>query len=363
MLRWLFGAVVLLIVGAVFGLMTGDSRIQDMSANVQADLLAAGHDWVDVDMAGNVVTLSGTAPDQDARQSAVTTAQNAFCSACREKHRWHEVKDAIDVGTPVAQLPVQDIYTFSARKLSSGDVTISGYAPSEQSRSAILRNAQEVFGDAQMNADDITLASGAPDLAWSDAVNFYVSNLAQLDQGRVLLEGREGALQGTTSDPELQNRLFTEMQENAPEGFNLVGNIAVPGGSVMTFGQAQSQSICQALLDDLRRGRKIGFGPGEVTIRGDENFGLLGEFASAARQCPAFQISINGYTSSEGENNQALSEARANAVLTFLRDQGRVEASRLSAQGFGPSNPIASNDTAEGRNQNRRIEFIVSKVE
>jgi outer membrane protein OmpA-like peptidoglycan-associated protein len=65
---------------------------------------------------------------------------------------------------------------------------------------------------------------------------------------------------------------------------------------------------------------------------------------------------VEGHTDSTGADayNQALSERRANSVLRYLVDAG-VPASRLSAQGFGESQPVADNDTAEGRAQNRRV--------
>jgi OOP family OmpA-OmpF porin len=65
---------------------------------------------------------------------------------------------------------------------------------------------------------------------------------------------------------------------------------------------------------------------------------------------------VEGHTDNTGSDayNQALSVRRANAVLKYLVDAG-VPASRLSAQGFGESQPVADNDTAEGRAQNRRV--------
>ena len=73
-------------------------------------------------------------------------------------------------------------------------------------------------------------------------------------------------------------------------------------------------------------------------------------------------IQIEGYTDSAGDPgaNQVLSSSRANKVLNHLISNG-IAASRLSAIGYGQENPVASNDTAEGRAENRRIEFKISK--
>jgi chemotaxis protein MotB len=81
------------------------------------------------------------------------------------------------------------------------------------------------------------------------------------------------------------------------------------------------------------------------------------------------KINVNGYTDStpigpqlksEGiTSNLILSQKRADNVMQFMISQG-VNANRLSAQGFGDANPVASNDTPQGRAQNRRVELTIS---
>jgi len=74
---------------------------------------------------------------------------------------------------------------------------------------------------------------------------------------------------------------------------------------------------------------------------------------------PDLRITIQGYTDSIGSEayNQKLSERRAQAVVDYLVSIG-VSRDRLNAVGYGESNPVASNDTAAGRAQNRRVEFV-----
>jgi len=74
---------------------------------------------------------------------------------------------------------------------------------------------------------------------------------------------------------------------------------------------------------------------------------------------PDINLGINGYTDSMGNRdyNVLLSRQRAESVLNYLIENG-VSPERLKAQGFGPDNPIAPNDTKDGRAKNRRIEFI-----
>ena len=76
---------------------------------------------------------------------------------------------------------------------------------------------------------------------------------------------------------------------------------------------------------------------------------------------PDLKLAIEGNTDSVGSDdmNQTLSERRASAVLNYLA-QENIPAASMTSQGFGKTQPVASNDTAEGRQQNRRVELIVS---
>ena len=74
---------------------------------------------------------------------------------------------------------------------------------------------------------------------------------------------------------------------------------------------------------------------------------------------PGLKFSVEGHTDSDNDNdfNQKLSEQHAEAVKNMLIEMG-IFADRLTSKGFGESNPITSNDTPEGKVNNRRIEFV-----
>jgi outer membrane protein OmpA-like peptidoglycan-associated protein len=76
---------------------------------------------------------------------------------------------------------------------------------------------------------------------------------------------------------------------------------------------------------------------------------------------PGLKLAIDGYTDSVGTDalNQTLSEKRADAVRDYLVSQG-IDTGDVSATGFGKANPVADNKTAAGRQQNRRVEIIIS---
>jgi outer membrane protein OmpA-like peptidoglycan-associated protein len=89
----------------------------------------------------------------------------------------------------------------------------------------------------------------------------------------------------------------------------------------------------------------------------DESKTTLDALLAAAHDQPTWNFSIEGNTDNTGSeaHNVTLSLNRANSVKAYLVNAG-VNASRLTTQGFGSSHPVASNDTALGRSQNRRAE-------
>lgn len=87
----------------------------------------------------------------------------------------------------------------------------------------------------------------------------------------------------------------------------------------------------------------------------------LDQVASTITEYTDTRVQIAGHTDSTGSDayNQQLSERRAQAVAGYLEGHG-VAASRISTVGYGETQPVASNDTAEGRQQNRRVEIVLS---
>jgi len=86
---------------------------------------------------------------------------------------------------------------------------------------------------------------------------------------------------------------------------------------------------------------------------------VLDEAATTLKANPDVDIDVNGYCDAiGGENyNLRLSDRRANAVVDYLANAG-VNESRLHPHGYGKTNFVATNDTAEGRAQNRRVELV-----
>ncbi len=86
----------------------------------------------------------------------------------------------------------------------------------------------------------------------------------------------------------------------------------------------------------------------------------LDKLAEVIQANPSWRLKLNGYTDNSGnlEKNIQLSQERADAVRSYLIEKG-VSAAKVTAEGHGPENPVASNSTAQGRAKNRRVEIKI----
>ena len=91
-----------------------------------------------------------------------------------------------------------------------------------------------------------------------------------------------------------------------------------------------------------------------------ESAAVIRMVARGLEKNPTLKLDIDGYTDAVGndQHNRDLSQRRADAVKAVLVQQFAIDQARLSTKGLGPANPIASNDSADGRAQNRRVEFV-----
>ncbi|GLT02337.1 OmpA family lipoprotein [Sphingobium jiangsuense] len=114
------------------------------------------------------------------------------------------------------------------------------------------------------------------------------------------------------------------------------------------------------LLLRMPSGITFGFDSAEVQPQFQPT---LNEVASTLSQFPKTYIDIYGHTDSDGSDayNQGLSERRAQSVANYLAMRG-VQSARMATRGFGETQPIASNTTAEGKAANRRVEIKIVPV-
>ncbi len=106
-------------------------------------------------------------------------------------------------------------------------------------------------------------------------------------------------------------------------------------------------------------GEKILFETAKARIL-PESYGILDSVAQVMRDYPKIRVRVEGHTDSQGSDsyNMKLSQARAESVMNYLVQAG-IDPSRLEAVGYGETRPIDTNRTAEGRANNRRVEFHI----
>ncbi len=149
---------------------------------------------------------------------------------------------------------------------------------------------------------------------------------------------------------------------------------ALAGGAIGNYMDNQEAELRAQLqgtgISVTRMGDRIILNmPSNITFATDQDqvvpqfYPTLNSVAIVLRKFDKTLIDVNGHTDSTGSvaHNEALSERRAMSVASYLNSQG-VDPRRVSALGFGPSQPIASNATAEGRAQNRRVEIQIAPI-
>jgi OOP family OmpA-OmpF porin len=113
------------------------------------------------------------------------------------------------------------------------------------------------------------------------------------------------------------------------------------------------------------RTSEIRFDTGKAAIK-PESYAVIDQVGRTLAQWPELKIEIGGHTDAVGTdaNNQTLSDKRAQAVLDYLVNKHPdIKQGQFTTRGYGESNPIATNDTPEGRTQNRRVEFTILNKE
>ncbi|MBE3640486.1 OmpA family protein [Mangrovicoccus sp. HB182678] len=115
---------------------------------------------------------------------------------------------------------------------------------------------------------------------------------------------------------------------------------------------------CIGRFEILSRTGNIHFAPGSAALDPD-SLPLLASLLDIVRRCPGMRVEIGGHTDSDGSwaANQALSEARAQAVMDHLLAEG-IAPEQLAARGYGETRPLVANDGAANKARNRRIGFI-----
>jgi OOP family OmpA-OmpF porin len=268
---------------------------------------------------------------------------------------------ALDAVLPVAPAlgsegPPQFIATLSPEGL----VQLRGRVSDD-----LLNSTAENFARAKFGSADISMATrvveGLPN-SWAIRVLAGLEALSKLSNGSVTVEPDNIVVRGNTglqdANGEITRLLIDKLGDTA--GFEVDVTYIEELDPIASL---PTEEECLAGITSVTEARKITFEPSSATIAG-AGAAILNDIAEILQRCPDKRIEIAGYTDSQGseDGNQRLSQQRADAVLNGLRVR-RVPVANFRAVGYGEASPIADNETADGREANRRIEFSLIVIE
>ncbi|MEO0358439.1 MAG: OmpA family protein, partial [Pseudomonadota bacterium] len=302
---------------------------------------------------GGTVTLTDTDVGLVALEG---TDQTVFDDVTRSLESDLPAPFVLTASLPVAEVSDGEIAPprFSAARDAQGALQVRGDVGSDLNQDAIQSFAKAKFGADQVNAtigDHPNLPQG-----WPVRTMAALAALAELNTGQVTVNEDEIRVSGQTGlvdSGAVISQIFAQrlgddvnytLNVNYVEALDPTANLLDPGA-------------CVAEIIALTDTQKITFEPGSTNLDSDSRK-TVDQIAEILGRCPDADIEISGHTDSQGreEMNLALSRERAGAVLNALRIQ-RVPVKSIVAEGYGESQPIADNDSASGREANRRIEF------
>jgi OmpA-OmpF porin, OOP family len=246
-------------------------------------------------------------------------------------------------------------YIFQANKDPvASTLTLTGYVPDNNVHAAIVAAAGRKFFSEKV-VDNLKASLGAPS-GFSGAVMPALGALSRLSTGTLVVSDREVKLSGDALYDTAPGQLRGNLVKDFPQGWQLKADISVKPAAAPV-----DATVCQQLFSEMLARGTIRFESGRSNLDLD-SAGLLDHLVEIALRCPTTNIEVAGHTDGDGDSatNQALSEKRAQAVVDYLVKAG-LPAGRFTATGYGSTQPVAANDTDDGKARNRRIEFVVKE--
>jgi OOP family OmpA-OmpF porin len=229
---------------------------------------------------------------------------------------------------------------------------LTGYVPDNNVHTTLGAVAGRKFFSEKV-VDNLKTSVGAAQ-GFTNAVTQALGALSRLSTGSLVVSDREVRLSGDALYDAAAEQIRAGLAKDLPRAWQVKADISVKPAAAPV-----DATVCQQLFSELLGKGRIRFEAGRSTVDPD-SAGLLDRLIEIALRCPTANIEVAGHTDSDGEDasNQMLSEKRAQAVVDYLVKAG-LPAERFTAVGYGGTQPLATNDTDEGKAQNRRIDFLV----
>ena len=243
---------------------------------------------------------------------------------------------------------------FTAVLSEEGKVQLRGRLSDD-----MLRAAADSYAKSQFGADRVYTATrldeDLPD-GWPVRVLAGLESLAVLHHGSLTVRADTVEVAGVTGKPDGRARISQILSDKLGQGKTFRVNVSYDQ-KFDPLAALPSPQECAADLNAIMKRKKITFAPGSAEIETSASK-IIDALAEVLGNCPPLEMEISGHTDSQGSDsgNRALSQARAEAVLTALQGR-RLQVASFTAKGYGEDTPVADNATEDGREANRRIEF------
>ncbi len=234
------------------------------------------------------------------------------------------------------------------------NVRLEGRMPSEAEREALAIYGKALFAGYGLE-NQIQLSGNPAPRDWQIAAQQVLQSLSALGDGQAEVSDRRLRIEGKLEDPIEAGVLHRELAAALPD-FDVSTQFTVDlPRSIADL--PMSGPACLAEMNRILVSEPVAFATGEAKIESASG-AMLDRLAESFQRCERVEISIAGFTDSQGaeDYNQRLSQSRAEAVMDALIARG-IPHSLMVATGKGETDPIASNETPEGRAMNRRIEI------
>jgi OOP family OmpA-OmpF porin len=294
---------------------------------------------------GRIATLVGVVPTTAEKAARGTRLQTALGSEVTIDNR-------IAVVTPPAAAPAATPKLPLSVDMQSvdGRLRLSGRVDSAETRQSMVTAANTVYGNGNVT-DALTVDGGVAASTWLPVSRDILTELKGWGSfGSLRADGSAVTLSGTV--PSDTERLARGERARGLFGADAAIDNRIVVAAAAPLAAAAAQSL-PAVCSTIASSAKISFESSKATLTEEGRRAL-------EQLVPCFaagKFEVIGHTDSSGDadDNNRLSQSRAQAVIEYLATKGAKAA--LSASGVGSAVPIAPNDTAEGRAKNRRIEF------
>ena len=248
----------------------------------------------------------------------------------------------------------EELPQFVATLSPEGAVQLRGRVPDDITNTVVENFASARFGQRSITMGT-RIADGLPS-GWSVRVLAGIEALSELSNGAVIVESDKLQIRGNTGNEDASGAISRLLIEKLGQTADFEIDVTYVK-ELDPIAGIPTPEECIARIIAITEGRKITFDPGSADLTADTQ-PVVDDIAEILKKCGDLPIRVSGFTDSQGREvmNQQLSQDRADAVLTALRAR-RVPVSTFESIGFGEESPIADNDTEEGREANRRIEF------